>query len=67
MSNPRSAEYPYNADTFTVSCKNCNETNRVSVTQQDGHNEPEEYFCANCGHLLGAARASMTPRTNIVE
>lgn len=67
MSNSRNAEYPYNADTFTVVCENCEETNRVDVTKQDGHNEPEEYFCANCGHRLGTARASITPRTTIME
>lgn len=67
MSNPHSAEYPYNADTFTVECKKCNKSNIVSVTKQDGHNEPEEYFCANCGHVLGSVSASITPGTTIVN
>lgn len=38
MSNPHSAKYPYNADTFTVECEKCNKNNRVNVTKQDGHN-----------------------------
>lgn len=69
MSNSHSAEHPYIADTFTVVCKKCNKTNRVEVTKQDGHNEPEEYFCANrdCGEAFGTARASITPRTTIVD
>lgn len=67
MSNPHSAKYPYNADTFTVECEKCNKNNRVNVTKQDGHNESEEYSCANCGHPLGRVRASIPPVTTIVD
>jgi lysyl-tRNA synthetase class I len=67
MSNPHSDNYPYHGDTFTVVCPKCAKTNRVEVTQQDGHNEPEEYSCANCHHILGTTRASLTPRTSIID
>ena len=67
MSNPHSAEYPYNAETFMVKCERCNKSNRVHVTKQDGHNEPEEYTCASCGHVLGRVRASISPVTTIVD
>ncbi len=67
MSNPYSAAYPYHDDTFYKSCTSCSKCNRVDVTKQDGHNEPEEYYCADCNALLGTVRASQTPRTTIVS
>ena len=67
MSNPHDADYPHSAGTFTIICKKCFKTNMVYVTRQDGHNDPEGYSCANCGHLLGSVGACITPRTAIVD
>lgn len=66
MTNPQSANYPYNSDVFTVVCERCEKTNEVNVVKQDGHNEPEEFSCAECGFELGKVRASVPPRTRIV-
>lgn len=67
MSNPYAAAHPYHDDTFYTCCPKCEKCNRVDVTKQDGHNESEEYYCASCRHLLGSARASLTPTTTIVD
>ena len=57
---------PYGADDFEVECPKCHRTNHVEVTKQDGHNEPEEYACAGCGHQLGKVRASLSPTVTLV-
>jgi hypothetical protein len=67
MSNPYAAAYPYHDGTYHERCPNCGKCNEVEVTKQDGHNEPEEYSCAGCGHKLGTHRASLTPRTSLVD
>lgn len=67
MSNPMNAAFGYDAGSFEVKCPECGKTNKVSVTEQDGHNEREEYYCANCRAELGKVKASNTPRTEIID
>ncbi len=66
MSNPYSAAHPYHGDDFEIECPKCGAKNRVSVTKQDGHNEPEEYHCAGCSAQIGKIRASITPETSLI-
>lgn len=66
MSN-YSAMRPYHDDDFEIDCPKCGAKNRVSVTKQDGHNEPEEYHCAGCREEIGKVRASITPTTFLVS
>ena len=40
--------HEYLDNTFERICKNCCQKNKVEVSKQEGHNEPEEYYCANC-------------------
>lgn len=67
MSNPYAAAHPFHAGTSFEKCPKCGKCNRVDVTEQDGHNEREEYYCADCHHLLGRVKASISPRTMIVD
>jgi predicted SprT family Zn-dependent metalloprotease len=47
--------------TYYERCANCQTCNMVIVDTQEGHNEREEYNCANCQQLLGTVSASRTP------
>lgn len=53
MPNPNSPPCPYHDHPSDSVCPKYEKTNRVSVTKQDGHIESEEYYCANCLHMLG--------------
>lgn len=59
--------HEYLDNTFEEICKNCGQKNKVEVSKQEGHNEPEEYYCANCRKQMGAVSASNTPKTTIVK
>jgi hypothetical protein len=39
----------------------------VQVTEQYGHNQRHDYYCARCHHALGNIRASVPPATSIVD
>ena len=61
------AFYPYSGGKEVRKCPNCKETNILEITLQDGHNEPEECYCKNCGNFLGTVRACITPTVHISE
>lgn len=58
--------HEYLADTFEKVCEKCGKKNKIEVCEQAGHNEREEYYCANCGQKMGEIKASNTPKTSIV-
>lgn len=58
-----SSTHEYLDSEFEIECPKCNKINIVKIYKQDGHNELEETWCANCHQLLGKFRASNTPRT----
>jgi len=67
MNSYIAATKPYGADDFETKCPACSALNRVQVVKQDGHNEPEEYYCANCGNELGKLSASLSPTVRLVD
>jgi hypothetical protein len=58
---------PFDAGTFHDRCPACGACNRVDVTEQYGHNGPQNYHCAKCQHVLGTIHSSVPPVTSVVS
>jgi hypothetical protein len=58
---------PFVAGTIHERCPACGKCNRVEVTEQDGHNQRQDYHCGHCRHALGTFNASVPPTCSIVD
>jgi len=63
----RTVAQPFDAGTFHARCPACGKCNRVEVTEQYGHNQRQDYYCAHCRHALGTINASVPPACSIVD
>ena len=66
MSNPYDAAHGYIKDDFIQPCDVCGAKFRVVVPGQKGHEEPEEYYCPECGKEY-YVRASNTPSVTLIS
>jgi hypothetical protein len=58
---------PFLAGTFHERCPACGTCNRVEVTEQQGHNQRQDYHCAHCHRSLGTLNALAPPACSIVD
>lgn len=51
---------------FKENCENCNAVYLVSITEQAGHNEREEYYCPTC-KKENSERASLPIKVTLIK
>lgn len=60
------ATHAYNDKDFEETCDYCGCLFRLQTQLQDGHNEPEEYYCPECNKEY-RIRACITPTVTLIS
>lgn len=60
------ATHSYPDADYIQTCDHCGCVFRVESQKQDGHNEPEEYYCPECWKEY-KIRACLSPRVTLIS